>query len=153
MSFESYEEVITAEGHQNVTATHSSTLEITSDDWLTQAGDCIIGVNADRVPADFDAEFVRQCQSRATAIEAHIHVDTSENESYDYLFKGRGDPALSFDNERSHVGRTSEYVDDRTVFVASSGAAADIDERIIDALSAGATLTCRLRAYPERLST
>ena len=50
-------EVVRARGHENVTAEHVSTLEFTSDDFLTPAGDCILAVEADRVPADFDDAF------------------------------------------------------------------------------------------------
>ena len=47
-----------ASGHENVSATHGSTFEVTSDDWLTPAGDCILAVEADAVPAAFDDDFV-----------------------------------------------------------------------------------------------
>ncbi|MFC6725455.1 DUF371 domain-containing protein, partial [Halobium palmae] len=56
------EEVIHARGHEHVSAEHASTFEVTSDDWLTPAGDCILAVEADRVPADFDAKFVDACR-------------------------------------------------------------------------------------------
>jgi len=43
-------EVIRARGHENVQSTHASTFEVTSDDWLTPAGDCILAIEADRTP-------------------------------------------------------------------------------------------------------
>ena len=46
------EQVVRAGGHENVTAEHGSTFEVTSDDWMTPAGDCILAVEADAVPAD-----------------------------------------------------------------------------------------------------
>ncbi|PSP70059.1 DUF371 domain-containing protein [Halobacteriales archaeon QH_8_67_27] len=119
-------EVVNAHGHENVTAEHVSTLEFTSDDYLTPAGDCILAVEADRVPADFDPEFVAACQSHEAMIAATI-----EAAGHTHEVVGRGHPDLSFENERSHVVRTSDYVDDRTVMVGASGAAADVDRDLV----------------------
>jgi hypothetical protein len=133
------DEVIHAHGHGHVTATHQSTLEFTSDDYLTPAGDCILGIDADRVPADFDPAFVAACQDPAATITATIETD-----EYRHVIEGSGHPDLGFENERSLVIRTSDYVDDRTVMVEADGAAADLDRDLVDALAAGASVTMRL---------
>jgi hypothetical protein len=133
------EEVVHARGHENVSAEHASTFEVTSDDYLTPAGDCILGVEADRVPADFDPEFVAACQSHDATITA-----TVEAGGYTVRIEGRGHPDLSLENERSIVGRTSDYVDDRTVLVAADAAAGDLDRDLVDALAGGADLTLTL---------
>jgi hypothetical protein len=59
--------------------------------------------------------------------------------------EGRGHPELRFENERSLVGRTSEFVDDRTVMVGADAAAGDLPRDVIDALADGAHLTLRLQ--------
>ncbi|MFC7134456.1 MULTISPECIES: DUF371 domain-containing protein [Salinibaculum] len=134
------EEVVHAHGHEHVAAEHASTFELTSDDYLTPAGDCILGIEADRTPADFDREFVTACQSHdatiVATVEAAGHTETVE---------GRGHPDLVFENERSLVGRTSDYVDDRTVMVGADAAAADLDRALVAALAEGADLTLTLR--------
>jgi hypothetical protein len=133
-------EVVRARGHENVGAAHESTLEVTSDDYLTPAGDCIVAVEADRVPADFDPEFVDACSDHGAmitvTIEAGDHAAT---------VTGRGHPDLSFENERSHVLRTSTYVDDRTVMVDADAAAADLDRTLVAALADGAEATVTFR--------
>src|SRR6056297_3308118 len=106
------EETVRAVGHENVTARHASTFEVTTDDYLTPAGDCILGIEADRAPADFAEEFVAACQHADATIAANF-----ETEEYAETVVGRGHPDLSFENDRSAVGRTSDYVDDRTVLV------------------------------------
>ncbi|MBV0901496.1 DUF371 domain-containing protein [Haloarcula salina] len=132
------EEVVRASGHENVTGEHASTLEVTSDDFLTPAGDCILAVDADRVPADFDDAFVSACRDADATITATVaagdHSDT---------VTGTGHPDLTFENERSHVLRTSDYVDDRTVMVNADAAAGDVDRALVSALADGhdATLT------------
>ncbi len=137
-------EVVHARGHEHVTAGHTSTFEVTSDDWLTPAGDCILAVDADRVPADFDDAFVDACRDPRTTIRATFTATTGDGTTVTDAVTGRGHPELSFENERSHVGRTSEYVDDRTVLVGADAAAADLDRALVDALAAGADLRLEL---------
>lgn len=133
-------EVVRARGHEHVTAEHASTWELTSDDWLTPAGDCILGVEADRVPADFDREFVSACRDVDATIEATLRADGREQ-----VVTGRGDPDLTFADDRSLVARTSDYVDDRTVMVGADTAAAGFDRDLVAALSDGADLECVFR--------
>jgi len=133
------EEVVRARGHEHVSAEHASTLEVTSDDFLTPAGDCIVGIEADRVPADFEPEFVEACQDADATITA-----TLETVGHTAVVHGRGDPDLTFASDRSHVCRTSDYVDDRTVMVGAEAAAGDLDRTPIDALADGAELTVTL---------
>ncbi|MFB6090230.1 MAG: DUF371 domain-containing protein [Halobellus sp.] len=137
-------EVVQARGHENVSAEHASTFEVTSDEWLTPAGDCILAVEADRVPADFDDDFVAAASDADATIEATLTATTDGGETFAETITGRGDPDLSFENERSHVGRTSDYVDDRTVLVGADAAAADLDRDLVDALAAGADLRFEL---------
>ena len=130
------EEVIRARGHEHVTAEHASTFEVTTDDYLTPAGDCILAIEADRAPADFDPEFVAACRdedaSITVTIEAGGHSDS---------VTGRGNPDLEFTNERSAVGRTSDYVDDRTIVNGAEFAAEGFDRDLVAALADGADAT------------
>lgn len=133
------EEVVRAHGHENVISEHASTFEVTADDYLTPAGDCILAVEADRTPADFDREFVAACQSEDATITATFTVDDHVE-----TVVGRGHPDLTFTNERSMVGRTSDYADDRTVMVGAEFAAEGFDRELVAALAEGAELTVTL---------
>jgi hypothetical protein len=145
-------ETVRATGHEHVTAEHASTFELTTDDWLTPAGDCILGVEADRTPRDFADAFREACQDAAATITATIAVGVPDEESVSVenpehvdTIVGRGDPGLSLVDDRSLVGRTSEYTDDeRTVLVDGDGAAADLDRDLVAALAAGAPVVLRL---------
>ena len=134
------EQHVHATGHEHVAAAHASTWELTSDDWLKPAGDCILGVEAEPVPAEFDPEFVAACQDHGATIEATLEVDGHEQ-----VVTGRGHPELTFENDRSMVARTSDYVDDRTVMVNADTAAEGIDRALVAALADGADLVCTLR--------
>lgn len=142
-----YTEEICARGHKHVSGEHTSTIELTSDDWLTPAGDCIVGVEADTTPAEFSESFIEACRSDNTTITAEFTVET-ESETLTETITARGDSELSFESGRSLVGRTSEYIDDRTVFVGADGAAADLDQALIAPLADGAELTLTLTAEP-----
>ncbi|WP_225333670.1 DUF371 domain-containing protein [Halomicrobium urmianum] len=133
------EEAVRARGHEHVSAEHASTLEVTGDDYLTPAGDCILAVEADRVPADFDPEFVAACRDPDATITATIEAGGERA-----TVTGRGDPDLTFESERSHVCRTSDYVDDRTVMVGADAAAADLDRDLVATLADGAEATFTL---------
>ncbi|WP_435063259.1 DUF371 domain-containing protein [Halobaculum sp. EA56] len=137
------EVTVRASGHEHVSAGHASTFEVTSDDWLTPAGDCILAVEADTTPADVPRSFVEACRSRGATIVAEFEAaDATETVT------GRGHPDLTFEGDRSMVGRTSDYVDDRTVMVGADKAAADFDRRLVAALERGAPLTMTLRVEP-----
>jgi hypothetical protein len=133
------DERIRCRGHEHVSAEHGSTWEVTTDDWLTPAGDCILAVEADRAPADFDPEFVAACRDP----EARI-VATFEAAGHEATVEGRGHPDLTFESGRSAVGRTSTYVDDRTVMVGADVAAGDLDRDLVAALADGADLLVTL---------
>jgi hypothetical protein len=136
-------EVVRARGHENVAATHASTFEVSTDDFLTPAGDCILAVEADRAPADFGEAFVEACRDHDATITATVTVER-DGERFEDGVTGRGHPDLTFESDRSAVGRTSDYVDDRTVVVGADFAAEGFDRELVAALSAGGSLKLTL---------
>lgn len=133
------EETVRAVGHDNVTAQHTSTFEVTTDDFLTPAGDCILGIRADRAPSDFEPAFTDRCSAASATI-----VATLSAAGHEQTVTGSGHPDLTFASSRSLVARTSSYVDDRTVMVDADHAAGDLDRSLVDALASGAALTLTL---------
>jgi hypothetical protein len=119
-------EIVRAHGHEHVAGEHQSTLELTTDDYLTPAGDCILGIEADHAPDDFADDFVDACrESNATitlVLEADGHRET---------VTGSGHPDLTFE-------------DDRTILVDADKAAADVDRDLVAALADCADLTATL---------
>jgi hypothetical protein len=160
-------EVVHARGHEHVSGTHASTLEVTSDDWLTPAGDCILAVDADRTPADFAPAFRDAARDPDATITCNITVDGDDEttgsedetarsdgetagtdagdestEAPSVTVTGRGHPDLELTSDRSLVARTSTYVDDRTIMVDADVAAGDVDRDLVRALADGAA--CRV---------
>ncbi|WP_435335107.1 DUF371 domain-containing protein [Haloarchaeobius sp. TZWWS8] len=126
-------EVIHARGHENVSAEHTSTFEVTTDDFLTPAGDCILAIDADRSPADFDPAFRDACREQGARITFTIEADGHTDS-----VTGLGHPDLELTDDRSLVGRTSDYIDDRTVLLAAPFAAEGFDRDLVAALADGA---------------
>ncbi|WP_277553375.1 DUF371 domain-containing protein [Halobaculum limi] len=137
------EVIVRAEGHEHVSAEHTSTFEVTSDDWLTPAGDCILAVDADTTPADVPQSFVEACRSHEATITAEFAAADATQ-----TVEGHGHPDLTFEGNRSMVGRTSEYVDERTIMIGADAAATDFHRRLVTALERGAPLTMTLRVEP-----
>lgn len=145
-SKETAETVVRARGHENVAATHASTFEVTAEDFLTPAGDCIVGVKADSAPAEFPEPFRAACRDADARITATLEVrDEAGNGDLTETVVGQGHPDLTFEDDTSMVFRTSDYVDDRTVMIESEKAAADLDRAFVSRLAAGADLRVLLR--------
>lgn len=119
-------ENLVAYGDVNVTANHSSTLEITTDAYLTLSGDCIVGISSNRSPSDFSNDFITACQNKNAKIIAKLSVGP-----YEQHIAGHGHPDLTFKSTHSAVIRTSDYVDDRTIMIKSDTAATNLDRDII----------------------
>lgn len=62
------EEVILARGHENILATHVTTLETTKETHLSRSGDCIIAVEADKAIDDLSAEFKENLRKDASRV-------------------------------------------------------------------------------------
>ncbi|MFB6185899.1 MAG: DUF371 domain-containing protein [Halobacteriaceae archaeon] len=129
----------TAEGNTKITATHESTFEFTQEPYMTAAGDCILGISCDIVPADFSADFRTACQHESSIIKAIL---TTPN--YREIIKGRGHPDLKLTTSTSMVGRTSSYIDDRTIMINADKAAQDLDRDFVAELQNGCTITVTL---------
>jgi hypothetical protein len=143
---EPIETTVRARGHANVSGTHASTLEVTAEDFLTPAGDCIVGIDADTTPAGLPDAFREAARSREARITAELEArEAATDGARTETVSGRGHPELTLESDTSMVVRTSEHVDDRTVLVDAGKAAADLDRDLVEALAAGAELRVVLR--------
>lgn len=121
-------EVIEFFGHENIKATHKTTMEITKDDYLTPRGDCIIGIKASKSCRDISNEF-KMLLKGGHKVKVTIEVDGIRD-----VFFGYGSSKLILKSENSIVIRKSDFIDERTILIKSEKAANDIDRRIIKKL-------------------
>jgi len=121
--------VIFGYGHENIQATHTTTLEFTKDTHLSKKGDCIVAVAADKALADLSAEFkekLRKPHARLTIIiEAGGIVER---------VKAHGSPQLILSHPMDMVVRKSDYVCSRTLAVHADKAAWDLSRDLVEKL-------------------
>ena len=122
-------EIILAYGHENIQATHKSTLEITKEAELSKKGDCIIAVSANKAATDLPPEFkenLRKKNEKMTiVIEAGEVVE---------VVNAIGSPQLILTHPTDIVVRKSSYVCSRTLAIQADKAALDLSRKLVEKL-------------------
>jgi hypothetical protein len=119
-------EVILAHGHENVQATHRTTLEITKASHLSKEGTCIIAVKADKAPADLNLKFKKIMRRK----DAKLTVLIEAGKTAEVLIAS-GSPHLVFTHPTDIVIRKSDYVCDRTLAIKANKAAFDLSKKVV----------------------
>ncbi len=118
-----------AYGHQNVIGEHKTTVELTSEDFLTHRGTCIVGVRADMTLNELDIEIKRLALLTTTKIVLKMIVDGVVEE-----VTGTGGAGLTYSDTTSMVTRTSAYVCGRTLMINADKAASDLSRDFVEKL-------------------
>jgi len=134
-------EIVRARGHPNVRALHRSTVEITKENYLTERGDCIIAISADKSANDLSSDFKEIASLNDSLVIIILVVDKLVD-----MIIAEGSRRLTFSNEHSLVIRKSNYVDDRTIALKANKAARDINREIIRKLRESKSLLALLIA-------
>ncbi|MDG6921647.1 MAG: DUF371 domain-containing protein [Nitrososphaerota archaeon] len=121
-------------GHPMVRSTHATTMEVTTEGHLTEKGDCIIGVEADKGCSGI-SEAVREGLQRPGAkVTIKIRVGGRT-----FQATACGDARLELSHPHDIVIRKSGFVSDRTLAVGASAAAKDIPRYMVRLLRNPAT--------------
>ena len=101
-----------ANGHKNITAKHKTTFEFTKDSYVSETGDCIIGVNSDfSIPPDFISENREIIiEMKAEGISERVCATINPD----------------FSDAHEIVVRKSDFNSDRTIAVRADKACADL---------------------------
>ena len=116
-------------GHSNVTGTHKSTLEITTEKHLTEKGDCIIGVNAKTACNTLNSKIKEEIQKDNNQITIELIVEDMK-----FKTKAMGSSKLSLKHKKDIVLRKSKFTCTRTVGINAENAAIDIPREMISKL-------------------
>lgn len=122
-------EIILVYGHENIQATHKSTLEITKEPQLSKKGDCIIGVSADKGIADLSLEFKESLRKKNAKMTMLIEAgETAE------IVNAFGSPRLILAHPTDMVVRKSSHVCSRTLAIQADKAACDLSRKLVEKL-------------------
>ena len=133
-----------AEGHPAVLATHATTLEITTENYLTQKGDCIVAVAATCGLQQFPGEIKRALTSNTGRATMTIRVRDEK-----FMVEGRGSLALRFTHPQEIVLRKSAFTSDRTLMIHADKAAQDVPRKMVKLLKIrGEPVNVEVRILP-----
>lgn len=135
-------EIITAKGHENVTARHRTTLEITKESELTLKGDCIVAVCADRSLNDLTQDFKDSLRDDSTTLQITLSCGGLEDR-----ITARGHPDLIHTHPTDMVVRKSGFICPRTLAIKADKAASDLNRELIEKLKQKKNVTIHLEIF------
>lgn len=122
-------EVILACGHENISATHETTIEITKDAHLSESGDCIIAVSANKALSDLSSEF------RRNLLKDHAGITISvEAGGITETLNAHGSSRLILTHPTDIVVRKSSYVCCRTLATHANKSASELSRDLVKKL-------------------
>ncbi len=113
------------EGHRNIRAKHKYTFEITKEDFVTEKGDCIIGIKGFS-----NKEFQEKTKElpKFSKISYFIFSNNYYDRGFGYLEKPEEPSEVSF------VARRSKFIDERTGLIKSNKTAQTLNRKLINEL-------------------
>jgi uncharacterized protein len=116
-------------GHPNVTSKHKTTFEVTKDNEIGVAADCIIGVGSNVSMADIPQEMVNAIKNDNTHVTLKLETENALDEIHGY-----GNHELTLDHPSDMVSRKSDYKCSRTLMINADKAAYDLKPELINDL-------------------
>jgi uncharacterized protein len=141
MRWDEAQEVIRCKGHPLVVGTHPTTFEVTKEDHLTENGNCIIGISADKGCAGLSTEFKTVLMHDDAILVTRI---TCGEESA--VVKSRGSSSFTLIHPTDLVWRRSTFVCGRTIGILSDHVALTLPRNLINNLGIGKEMTVTLTA-------
>ena len=133
-----------AYGHENVIGKHRTSIEITTEDFLTKRGTCIVGVRATQKLSNLSKEIRELATLETTRIILVMQIaGVTERVT------GTGGKNLTYLDSTSMVARTSSFQCERTLMINADKAASDLNREFISLLTEGdAEMICELQLIP-----
>jgi hypothetical protein len=122
-------EIIFGYGHENIRATHKTTLEFTKEKHLTRKGDCIIAVAADKGLADLSREFKENLRKPNAKLTISIEADGITEQ-----IQANGSQQLVLTHPSDAVIRKSNYLCARTLAIHANKAADNLSRELVKKL-------------------
>ena len=129
MSSKRTTETFWALGHPNIKAIHPTTLMFTKDIHVSENGDCIIAMTADKSVADLNAQFKEELRSPNAKVTISIEAGEFKEE-----IKATGSPKLCLCHPTDIVIRKSNYICNRTLAVCADKSSNDLQRELVKKL-------------------
>ena len=134
-----------AYGHENVIGEHKTTVEITTEDFLTKQGTCIVGVQATQKLTDLTSKIRQLATLETTKIVLIMEVEGITEQ-----VTGTGGSDLTYTDSISMVARTSSFQCGRILMINADKAASDLSREFVNLLARdGIEMDCELHFIPE----
>jgi hypothetical protein len=124
-----YREKVTARGHQAIKAVHPTTFELTKDSYLTERGDCIIGVNLDKAVSELDPDFRKALKKSTSIVILVLRVDNLVD-----VVIAQGHEDLILSDDRRIIVRKSSYIDPATLAINANKSSRNIRRDLVEKL-------------------
>jgi len=122
-------EIVLAYGHENIQATHPSTLMFTKEKHLSKRGDCIVAVAANKAAADLSLELKEKLKKPNAELIMTIEADGLTQQIH-----ALGSPKLFLTNQTDMVIRKGDYISDRTLAVHADKSSIDLPREFVEEL-------------------
>ena len=122
-------------GHPMVRASHPTTIEVTTEDYLTESGDCIIGVGGSKGCAGLSVEVKVGLKKRGSWVRVTFVVGGKQ-----FVVRASGDPRLELTDPHDMVIRKSDFVNGRTLAVRADSSSRAIPREMVRLLKNPATM-------------
>jgi len=122
-------DTITAKGHPLIQCTHTTTIELTKDTYLTKNGSCILGIEASKACCDLNPLLKKKITGGEKITVTIKMGDAVES------FYGFGHKNLTLQNKKDMVFRKSDFICDRTILIKCSKSSSELNRNIIKKLT------------------
>jgi len=111
-----------AKGHNLIKGTHKTTLEFTKENYLTETGDCIIGINS-----NFNLKKLKEFVKNNKKAKVSLEINNIKEELTCEINK-------NFQDDKELVIRKSNFLSERTFGIYASKSSKDLSRKFIKQL-------------------
>ncbi len=133
------QETVRCQGHPLVLGTHPTTFEVTCEDHLTENGNCIIGIAADKGCAGLTPAFKAVLMHDDAVLITRLACEEIVVE-----VRSRGSSRFTLDHPADMVWRKSRFVCSRTIGILADRAALTLPRELIANLARGKEMVLTL---------
>lgn len=135
------QEFVRCRGHPLVLGTHPTTFEVTREVHLTENGNCIIGIAADKGCAGLSREFKTLLAHDDAVLSTRLECN-----GIAVTITSRGSARMTLDHPSDMVWRRSTFVCGRTIGILSDAVAVSLPKELIRNLAEGKEMLVTLTA-------